>query len=240
MQVDDFIRNFRQAFGDYELPVAVWYAEEPATEVTKTRGCFFQYLKPAREGKMVSFGPDAVACPGGKLYCGFAGMAPFIPGFVSEKERYKETPEMVTRFIAGLELQDQSQKFLHFASLGAIDRFEGIEGLIFFATPDVLTGLLSWVFFDNMAEDAVSVPFGSGCSSMVSQMVAENRRNGHRVFLGLFDPSVRPHVEANVLGLAIPLSRLQQMHPRFGDSCLSGAHAWNRVKERIEQHGIQA
>ena len=52
------------------------------------------------------------------------------------------------------------------------------------------------------ADDAVCVPFGSGCSAVVTQAVRENRRGGRSVFLALFDPSVRPWVDASELGFA--------------------------------------
>ena len=39
--------------------------------------------------------------------------------------------------------------------------------------------------------------------------VNENRRGGHRAFLGFFDPSARPYVESNVLSFTIPMSRFK-------------------------------
>ena len=68
-----------------------------------------------------------------------------------------------------------------------------MEGILFFATPDMLSGLATWAFFDNNADDAVSCIFGSGCSSVVAQAVKENRTGGRRTFIGLLDPSVRPY-----------------------------------------------
>lgn len=238
MDMNEFIRNFRIAFGNYELPIAIWYSEKAVAQEEKTRGCFIKYLKPAREGNIVSLSLETITCPGAKLYCGFTGMDPFIPNFVSEKERYKKTPEMITDFIADLNMPDKSKQFLNFASIDRIENFDNIDALIFFATPDVLTGLVSWALYDTNEPDAVSVPFGSGCSSIVSQTVIENQKNGHRVFLGLFDPSVRPQVEANILSLAIPMSRFKKMYYTFNESCLNGSHTWNKVKERIENNGL--
>jgi hypothetical protein len=238
MDKTNFIENFRMAFGNYELPLAIWYSEKAAAPEEKTRGCFIKYLKPARDGNIVSFSHETISCMGGKTYSGFCDAAPHIPTFVSEKEKYKETPEQVTDFISELNMPDKSGLFLNFASIEKIDSFENIEGLIFFAIPDVLTGLVSWALFDTNEPDAVSVPFGSGCSSIVSRTVVENQNNGQRVFLGLFDPSVRPHVEADILSLAIPMSRFRKMYHTFNESCLIGSHAWKKVKERIENDTI--
>jgi hypothetical protein len=234
MDKELFIENFRNAFGNYELPVGVWYSDEPFCLSEKTKGCFIRYLKPAREGELVSFDADTLSCSGGKVYTGFTEAPPFIPGFVSTKERYKETPESVTDFIRDMNMPDMSGKYLNFVSIDKVDNFDELEGLIFFATPDVLSGLISWVFYDTNRPDAVSVPFGSGCSSIVAQTVVENRNNGQRTFLGMFDPSVRPQVESNILSLAIPMSRFRKMYHTFNESCLQGTHAWEKVKNRIE------
>jgi hypothetical protein len=123
--------------------------------------------------------------------------------------------------------------YLNFASIASIRNFDKLEGLVFFATPDVLTGLVSWAQFDNNNPDAVSVPFGSGCSTVVAQTIVENQNNGQRVFLGMFDPSARPQVEANILSLSIPMSRFKKMYYTLNNSCLSGSRAWLKVKERI-------
>ena len=71
---------------------------------------------------------------------------------------------------------------------------------------------------------------------MVTQPVVENQKDGQRVFLGLFDPSVRPYLEADILSFAVPMSRFRRMYCTFNESCLNGAHAWNKVKERIEKN----
>lgn len=236
MDIDVFIKSFHQAFGDYELPVALWYSQQPEGALEKTRGCFIKDLKPAREGAIISLNSDTISCPGGKVYSGFLAMPPTLPKFVSEKEHYKETPELVDDFVRDLNIPYKNGMYLNFASIASIQNFDKLEGLVFFATPDVLTGLVSWAQFDNNHPDAISVPFGSGCSSVVAQTIVENQNNGQRVFLGMFDPSARPQVEANILSLSIPMSRFKKMYYTFNDSCLCGARAWLKVKERIESN----
>jgi hypothetical protein len=233
MNKDQFIENFRNAFGNYELPIVFWYSEQPMVEVTKTKGCFIKDLKPARDGGTISLNHETISCGGGKTYTGFTTLPSYIPNFVSLKERYKETPEMVIDFVEDMNILNKEGLFINFTSIINIETFDNIEGLLFFATPDVLTGLVSWALFDTNAADAISVPFGSGCSSLISQTVVENKQNGDRVFLGLFDPSVRPHVEANILSLAIPLSRFKKMYYTFEKSCLADSPAWKKVRERI-------
>lgn len=233
MDKNKFIKNFRNAFGSYELPIVFWYSEQPKVDIDKTRGCFIKDLKVAREGGTISLNLETISCGGGKTYTGFIDPPPHIPHFVSAKEHYKESPELVAEFIENLKMPSKKDLFINFSSLKNMECFDKIEGLLFFASPDVLTGLVSWALFDTNAADAVSVPFGSGCSSLVSQTLVENRKNGQRVFLGLFDPSVRPSVEAHILSLAIPLSRFKKMYHTFEKSCLVDSHAWKKVRDRI-------
>jgi Uncharacterised ArCR, COG2043. len=229
-----FIENFKTAFGEYELPIAFWYSEDPVVECSQTKACYIGYLKPAREGGIVSLSVDTIACPGGKVYAGFTEAPPFIPNWVSAKERYKDTPEAVTEFLEDLNIPNKEGNYLNFASIDQIDSFDHIEGLTFFATPDVLSGLISWVLFDTNEPDAISVPFGSGCSSLITQAIVENKNKGHRSFLGLFDPSIRTDVESNILTLSIPMSKFKKIYHTIDASCLQGTHHWKKLKKRIE------
>lgn len=237
MKVHTFIQNFREAFGEAaELPIAFWYSNQPVAHTEKINGCFFKGLKTVREGNPISLNADTIGCGGGKFYTGFSEMPEFVPQFVSIKEKYKKTPEMVLEFIERLKVEQTSQQFLNFVRIDKIDDFQHIEGLLFFATPDILSGLTTWAYFDNNTEDAVASIFGSGCSAVITQAVNENKRNGQRTFVGLFDPSVRPYVEANLLSFVIPLSRLKTMYQTMRKSCLFDTHAWQKVRERIIQN----
>ncbi len=237
MKAKDLIQKLQIAFGEQvELPIAFWYSDIPEPAPQRINGCLFKALDATRKGTPITFDAETVGCIGGKFYTGFIEFPEkMIPNFVSGKEKYKKTPEMVTEFALGIGHPLAEKKYLHFARIDSLDTLDHAEGIIFFATPDVLTGLITWAVFDTNEPDAISTPFGSGCSSTVSQVVAENRKNGKRIFLGLFDPSVRPYVEANVLSLAIPMSRMQEMYQTFEESSLVDTHAWNKVRTRINE-----
>ena len=237
MDAKEFASAYGEAFGPAAgLPLLFWYSDGPVRAVPKVEGCFFKALAEAREGSAVSLNAANIGCGGGKFYTGFAPMPPFVPAFVSQKEHYKQTPEMVLEFIGRLGVPEASGAWLNFARIDtpqAAEAFGTADGALFFATPDILSGLVSWAVYDNNADDAVCVPFGSGCSAVVTQAVRENRRGGRSVFLALFDPSVRPWVDASELGFVAPMSRLREMCGTMRASCLFGTHAWNKVRVRI-------
>lgn len=236
MEVNVFINNYREAFGHTaELPLLFWYSDTPFAETEKINGCFFKGLKAAREGNPISLSLDTITCGGGKFYTGFTPMPEQVPAFVSLKERYKKTPEMVVDFVEKLGVPLAIGKYLNFARVDGVDSFDNVEGMLFLATPDILSGLTTWTFFDTNLEDAVVSSFGSGCSAVVTQAVIENRRNGKRTFIGLFDPSVRPYIEANILSFVIPMSRFGEMYHTMRESCLFDTHAWRKVRDRINE-----
>lgn len=230
----DFARRFTEIFAGAEAPLVLSYTDDGADLPTEpARGCFFKALRQAREGKPLTLSARTITCGGGRLYTGFDQPTERIEQFVSQVEHYKQTPELVRAFVTGIGLPPAARPYIRFARVDTVDSFEDAEGLLFFATPDELSGLVGWAQYDINAPDAVSAPFGSGCSSLVAQTVAENRRDGQRCFLGLFDPSVRPAVEANVLGFSIPLSRFRVMADTLDQCFLSRGKTWIKVRERM-------
>lgn len=236
MEVKTFIENYTEAFGEKaELPFVFWYSGDPAGVVEKVGGCLFKCMKEVKEGETVSLSAGTIGCGGGKFYTGFTGMPERIPHFVSLKERYKQTPDMVTEFVEKLQVPQASEAYLNSARIDKVDNFENIEAVLFLATPDILSGLTTWAYFDNNSDEAVSAPFGSGCSTVITRAVIENRKNGRRTFIGFFDPSVRPYFDPDILSFIIPMSRFREMYHTMRESCLFDTHAWGKLRERINQ-----
>lgn len=236
MDIKEFLLNYRQAFGSKaSLPLLFGYSDKPIANTEKIGGCFFNGLQAARDGQPVSLSADVIGCGGGKLYTGFSDMPERVPGFVSLKEKYKKTPEMVVDYVNGLGMNRAEKPYLNFIRIDKAESFEGIEGIFFYATPDMLSGLCGWAFFDINEPDAVVSRFGSGCSTVVSMTVVENARQGHRCFIGLLDPSVRPWVGKDELSFTIPFCRFCQMMETMKDCFLFDSHAWQKVKTRLEE-----
>lgn len=110
--------------------------------------------------------------------------------------------------------------------------FDDVGGVLFFVTPDILSGLCSWAFYDNNDDNAVSVRFASGCCSIVTFAVNENRKNGRSCFVGMLDPSARPLVPENELTFVIPINRFKEMVQTMEDSALF-RKAYSIVRKRI-------
>ncbi len=234
MELKEFIECYREAFGEKApLPLLFGYSGTPVAQTAKIGGCFFKGLQAAREGEPVSLSADVIGCGGGKLYTGFSDMPERVPKFVSLTEKYKQTPEMVADYVKQLEMPRAQKPYLNFVRADKAYSLNGFEGVMFYATPDMLSGLCGWAFYDTNQPDAVTARFGSGCSTVVSMTVVENARGGYRCFLGLFDPSVRPWVGKDELSFTVPMSRFTVMLGTMRECFLFDSHAWERIKERM-------
>ncbi|MDR0995548.1 MAG: DUF169 domain-containing protein [Tannerella sp.] len=235
MDIFTFIANYREAFGEQiELPIAFWYSDTLEYPTEKINGCLLKAMNKVRAGGGISLNADVIGCGGGKFYTGFADMSNYMPNFVSQKEKCKQTPEMVKEYAKLIGTSRTTKQYLHFTRIDTLSSFDSVEGLLFLVNPDVLSGLASWAFYDTNSPEAIVTPFGSGCSSIVTTTICENRQGGKRTFLGLFDPSVRPYFEKDLLSFAIPMSRFKEMYDTMRQSCLFGTHTWEKTKKRIE------
>ena len=236
IDVKQLIANLRHAFGEKaKLPIAVWYSNEPAGEEVALPHCMFECLPQVENGQVVSFSKDKLHCGGGRVYSGFMPLNPGIPKFVSNVEHYKQTPEMVKQYVEDLDIKIQEKPYFNFARLDKLESLDGVEGLVFFGNADIISGLVSWAFYDNNAADAVSCQFSSGCCAMITFITTENRRHGHRTFLGMYDLSGRKFMKPDEQAFAIPLSRLETMVGTLHECALFASPAWETVKERINQ-----
>lgn len=102
----------------------------------------------------------------------------------------------------------------------------------------MLSGLASWAYFDNNSDETVTSFFGSGCSSIITQAVNENRKNGRRTFIGLLDPSARPYFEEDILSFMIPMSRFKEMCDTMRQSCLLTPMHGERYEVELISDGL--
>ncbi len=234
MNTKKFIENYKDAFGgSTELPLVFWYSDNAIAQTAKKGRCIFTHLNEVRKGEAVSLNIDNIICGGGSFYCGFSDMPSYVPEFVSIKERYKQSPELVEALLSKISVPRISKSYLNIARVDQLESFEEVEGVLFYATPDILSGLVTWATFDNNHSDAVVSLFGSGCAQVITYTTQENNKGGYRCFLGLFDPSARPYLESNIMSFSIPMSRFKVMYQTMRQSCLFDTPAWSKIRERI-------
>jgi len=243
---DKFLTLWKKYFNDAELPITFYYTDEAghaeAAKPSSGHSCFIGALANVRKGQSLAFDVDAVGCPGGRRYLGFAEeiMPDFeyflscgIPGKL-EGERYKKSPEMVKEFMKKHSPQFKATgRFIVLKRWDMLQQVDQPEVVIVFARPDVLSGLFTLASFDEAEQDMVIAPFGSGCSSIVQDPYLEIKSENPRGVIGMFDVSARPFVPEDMLTFAVPMSKFARMIDNMEESFLI-TPSWARVQKRIK------
>lgn len=239
-----FLQLWEKYFAGAELPITFCYTNETgsAERVRPAAGhrCIFADLARVRAGQSLCFDVESIGCFGGKRYAGFdhATMPNFeyflscgIPGRL-EGERYKKTPELVRKWIGQVPQLRAPAPFIVFKRWDRLEEADQPDVAIFFARPDVLSGLFTLANFDAAQPNGVFAPFGAGCASTIQYPYLERDSESPRGVLGLFDVSARPFVSPDTLTFSLPMNKLQRMMDDMDESFLI-TESWQRVRKRI-------
>lgn len=237
--------KFRDRLGLKEHPLAAFFRDDQPEAGLSPRGkghvCMFALLKQARQkGETVYFDAEHVGCFGGGFYMGFQPTPrPNIEYFLScgipgemEGERYIKTPETAREYFSSVQARKAPAKYCIFKPLDKLANAEEPEVVVFFAPPDVLSGLFTLTNYAAERMDAVRIPFSSGCGAILSHPLKEGEKERPQAILGLFDVSARLFVEPNVLTLAMPTKLFHLLLDNQDESFLI-TKSWGMVRKRI-------
>jgi hypothetical protein len=242
-----FLERWRRYFVDAELPIAFYYTDkEGQAPVFRTSDeglhCLIGDLGAIRQGQALCFDTKSVACFGGKRYLGFTqNLMPNFEYFLScgipgklEGERYKKTPELVREMLKAVPGFVAPAKFIVFKRWDVLNEEDEPQVVIFFAPPDVLSGLFTLANYDEPTNEAVFCPMGAGCGTIVQYPLNECKSDRPRAVLGMFDVSARPGVDPTSLTFSVPMQKLERMVDNMDESFLITG-SWEKVKDRIRR-----
>jgi uncharacterized protein (DUF169 family) len=240
-----FIEKWVRYFPSASLPITFYYAdqEDHALEMQPYKGghCLIRELARVRQGESISFEGRAVGCFGGRYFLGFTQkLRPDFRYFLScgipdkmEGERYKATPELVDERLRDEPPSTAPASKIVFKRWDKLAETDEPQVVIFFARPDVLSGLTVLVNYDEHGSNSTIMPFGSGCSTIVTLPLDELASSHPHAVLGMFDVSARPWVPQDELTLSIPFPKFVSMVANMDESFLI-TESWRKVKSRIE------
>ena len=245
MQVKDkFSALWAKYFDHAEPPLSFYYTDEQGhAELPKPNSmprCVIAALQHVRKGRSLCFDVNSVGCPGGRRYLGFAeGLMPNFEYFLScgipgkmEGERYKKTPELVKEVMKHSPSLKAPARFIVFKRWDMLEKSDNPEVVIFFAHPDVLSGLFTLANFDEVEPNGVFTPFGAGCSTIVQYPYLEKDSSHPRGVIGMLDVSARPFVPGDVLTFSAPINKFTRMIENMEESFLI-TKSWDKVQKRI-------
>jgi uncharacterized protein (DUF169 family) len=241
----DFMQRWSKYFPGAELPIAFYYVDNagpiPVHRVKEGQHCFIFDLKDIRQGRTLSFDTKSIACFGGKRYLGFSqNLMPNFEYFLScgipgklEGERYKKSPELVKELLEIVPTFTAPAQYIIFKRWDALDETDQPQVVIFFAPPDVLSGLFTLANYDEPTNEAVFCPMGAGCGTIIQYPLHECQSDHPRAVLGMFDVSARPGVNPNQLTFSVPMKKFERMVENMDESFLITG-SWEKVKSRLQ------
>jgi uncharacterized protein (DUF169 family) len=244
---EQFLRLWEKYFTGAELPITFYYTDEtPPVDLVKPatgHRCLFADLSQVRTGRSLGFDVQSIGCFGGKRYTGFsAPLAPHFEYFLScgipgklEGERYKKSPEIVKELMAKAPKFQAPHQFIVFRRWDKLEASDEPEVVIFFARPDVLSGLFTLAGFDMADPNGVFTPFSAGCGSIIQYPYLERSADTPRAVIGMFDVSARPFIPEDMLSFAVPMSKFDRMIDNMNESFLS-TPSWGKIRKRIAKN----
>jgi len=242
---EDFVVLWKRFFGEAELPIAFYYTnEEGQAELVNpdiVRECIFPALSLVRKGRALCFDAESIGCSGGQKCLGFREMEePDIEYFLScgipgkvKGERYKKTPEIAAEWVKLEPSFKAPARFIVFKRWDSLNESDKPDVVIFFACPDVLSGLFTLANFDETEPNDVFTPFTSGCGSIIQYPFLEKDSVHPRAVIGMFDVSARPDVPENTLSFSVSIHKFERMVRNIEESFLT-TNSWKAVQKRIQ------
>lgn len=206
--------------------------------------CLIKNIWLARTKKKAAWiSHEECGCMGGGYFSGLYG--PYLNrnvGFVStgipeaaiEGEHYLPSIESMTAFLDDCRPPIGNGKYCVLKPLEQFTEDEPPLVVIFFARPEVLTGLHSLAGYALGSHNAVAAPFGAGCTCIIGWPLVYHERGQECAVLGGFDPSARKFMKPDEMTLAIPISMYGKMLEVMEISALT-RHTWQDVRKKVRR-----
>lgn len=236
---------FAKYFSGSELPITFYYSDNPPSDVEvfpPSQGwrCFVGDINLVRTGKSVCIDEKGLGC--GKRFCGFD--VPLMPNFEYflsygiegklEGERYKKTPEIVKEIVKNWPKWQAPAKYIIIKRWDKLNEADYPEAVIFFASPDILSGLFTLANYEETDPYGVITPFSSGCGTIIQYPYLENQKENPKCILGMFDVSARIYVKPGELTFAVPMKKFHQMIKNIEESFLI-TNSWKKIMNRLKK-----
>lgn len=187
---------------------------------------------------------EEYGCVGGVYYCSM--MKPhlrFVEHYVStgfegsplHGERYMPNPEAMREFMLRVNPRKAPAKYCIFKPLSQFTDGEEPEFIIFFARPEILTGLFIQTVFTTGNMECVVSPFGAGCTHMLGWPLYYKEQGLEKAVLGGLDPSARKFMKTDELTFTVPLSLYEKMLAALPGSMFNYDTDWKSVRKKVDR-----
>lgn len=207
-----------------------------------TFSCIFGNIWLARKKKKAAWlSHEECGCMGGGFYTGMYRpylnfnaqyIATGVPQMNVEGEHLLPSLESAREFMENVIPPAAPGKYCIFKPLEQFSEEKPPQVVVFFAKPEVLSGLFSLAIYATEDISAVMTPFASGCGGIFSWPIAYQQKGLEKAVLGGFDISARKFMKTDELTFAVPLSLYQKMLGVMEKSALT-RHTWQRIRKKV-------
>lgn len=218
-------------------------ALESTQEGKERNRCVMPLFVAAMNGRTAVLEKETVLCPGGQVGLCFA---PYQLGYIDyflstgkagqfEGEYRKKTPELVREFIKNLPLIMLPTRYVVMKPLAEVidDEIDEAAIIVFVVNADQLSALATLANFDRPTNDNVSTLFGSGCGSLVMQVLDQARGKMPKAVIGLTDITARKYFDKSELSFSVPFQRFLEMEANVDESFLTNGKDWAAIVHRL-------
>jgi uncharacterized protein (DUF169 family) len=205
--------------------------------------CVIGVLWRARRKKTAAyFDREHFGCLGGAFYLGFLKpqletiahyVSTGIPGQL-QGEHYLESPEVTRHFFSTIDPRPAPFRFCVFKPISLFVEGETPELVVFFSRPESIAGLNQLATFVTNDFEAVTSPFGAGCSNIVTWPLRYLSQGKLKAVLGGWDPSDRKFLKTDEITFSMPFEMFSRMVHRWSESFLKTA-TWDVVRKKAEK-----
>jgi len=214
-------------------------------EVMKTFSCIIGNIWLARKKHGAAFiSSEEYGCPGGVYYSSM--LKPhlrFIEHYVStgfagsplQGERYMPNPDAMRAFLLRVNPRPTDAKYCIFKPLSLFCEDEKPEFVIFFARPEVLSGLVTHTVFTTGNVECVASPFGAGCTNIISWPLYYKEKGEEKAVIGGYDPSARKFMKVDELTFTVSLGLYEKMLAALPESMFTHDTDWKNVRKKVDR-----
>jgi hypothetical protein len=226
------------------FPIGVMFSEstpEKARKFAKKgNGCIVPLIFTSAKGQIVAIDKESTGWDCSAFYLGykdwiFPGIECFLTdGIVFNRngERFIKSKKMAKDFVSSFVPKEKNDKVTIFKPLEKFMDNEQAELVIFFASPDELSGLIYLLHFNHaLADDKVITGLNSGCGSIFTKPMKLLLEGQKKAVWGMHDISARLRLPKGLMTLTLPYCMVQEIMEEIDQSFVTTEN-WEKLRER--------
>ncbi len=206
----------------------------------KGNGCVIPLIFSSAKGQTVAIDEHSTGWECSAFYLGykdwiFEGIESFLSDgnvFGRTGERFIKTRNQAKEFVASFIPTKKNNKVTIFKPLDKFKENETPILVVFFASPDELSGLVYLLHYNSpLSDNLVITGFNSGCGSIFTKPMKLIQEGQKKAVWGMHDISARARLPKDIMTLSMPFSMLVDIVDEIDKSFVITDN-WTKIRTR--------